>query len=338
MKRLSSLLGKLGFLIGISLLLSIYFAPRFPVASASTAPQVLRGHTGAVSSIDVSHDGRLIATGSLDRTVRLWDAQTSKPAQTLQGHQAEVYAVAFSPNDRLLASSSYDGRVMLWDVKAGKLLRTLEIKGWSTAIAFSPDSRQLAVGSQERNIVIYDAQGGKVLRTFETRGSINTLAFSPDGRYLASANSSIALWNLQTGQIIKTLRGHQGSIMSISFSKDGHLLASASRDKTARLWNVETGESMKTFETLTPIAVSYAPQPIKRKMPVTAVAFSPDGKLLAMTTGRAVHVWNASTGDQIRILEGHTESITGAVFFPDGNSLASSSLDGTVRIWSLKSQ
>jgi len=319
-------------------LLSICLVSGFLVSSAQTVPQVLRGHTGAISSIAVSQDGRLIATGSLDRTVRLWDAQTGKAIRILQDHKAEVYAVAFSPDDRILASSSYDGRVMLWDVRAAKLLRVLEIKGWSIAVAFSPDSRQLAVASQQRNIVIYDVQNGSALRTLETRGGINILAFSPDGRCLASDGAAIELWDLQTGKVSKSLQGHRGSVRGIAFSPDGRFLASAGADKTARLWNLETGESVRVIETLTPIVTSYAPEGVKRKMPVTAVAFSPDGKLLAMTTGRAIHLWDVSTGDQVRTLEGHAQSVTSVVFLPDGNSLASCSLDGTIRIWFVKSQ
>ncbi len=329
--------GKLIVTAGISfLLLSIYPASKFFV-SASTAPEILRGHANAISSIDVSQDGRLIATGSIDQTVRLWNAQTGKTMQILRGHKSEVYAVAFSLDNRLLASSGYDGRVILWSVKSGKPLRTLEVKSWSVAIAFSPDSRQLAVGSQDRNIVIYDAQTGNILRTLETRFGVNAVAFSPDGRYLAGGSFSIAIWNLQTGQIGKTLQGHQNSVRAIAFSKDSRFLASGSVDKTARIWNVETGETVKTLQTETPVTLKLQSRTLnlKWKMPVTSVVFSPDGKSLAMGTGRAIHLWDISTGNAVKTLEGHQQSVTGVVFLPDGNSLASSSLDGTVQMWSL---
>lgn len=339
MMRLTSRLTKPIFITTVFVLLvSVCLASRSFVASALTEPQVLRGHTDAVSSIDVSHDGRVIATGSLDHTVRLWDTQTGRTTRIFQAHKDEVYAVAFSPDDRMLASSSYDGRVILWDVNTGKLLRTLQITGWSVAVAFSSDGSQLAVASQKRNIFVYDVRTGSILRTMETRGAMNVLAFSPDGRYLASGSYAIGFADAKTGRVSKSLQGHRGSVRGIAFSKDGRFLASASADKTARLWDVETGATIKTFETTTPIAASYAPQPIQRKMPVTAVAFSPDGKLLAMTTGRAIHLWDVATGNQVRTLEGHAESVTGVVFLPAGNSLASSSLDGTVRIWSLGSQ
>lgn len=329
--------GKLMVMAVVSfLLLATYPASEFFV-SASASPEILRGHTNAISAIDVSQDGRLIATGSIDRTVRVWDVQTGKTVWTLDGHKSEVYAVAFSPDNQLLASSGYNGRVIIWSVKSGKPLRSLEVKQWSVAIAFSPDGRQLAIGSQDRNIVVHDVQSGKILRTLETRIGVDAVAFSPDGRYLAGGWFAIAIWDLQTGQVRKVLKGHDNSVKAITFSKDGRFLASGSVDKTARIWNVETGETIKTLQTETPITLKLPSRTLnlKWKMPVTSVAFSPDGKTLAMGMGRSVHLWDVLTGNILKTLEGHEQSVTGIVFLPDGNSLASCSLDGTVHRWSL---
>lgn len=329
LSKVKSIVAAVGFF-----LFAIYAVSEFSSVSASAAPEILRGHTNSVSSVAVSADGSLIASASLDHTVRLWDARTGKTILVLSGHKEEVYAAAFSPDNQTLASSDYDGRVIIWSVKSGKPLRTLEIKGWSTAIAFSPDGNLLAVANQEPGTNIYDVKNGNVVRTIETTGYTNAIAFSPDGRYLATARGAIGLWDLQTGKVVKRFEGHQGSIKAVAFSKDGRFLASASNDKTARVWNVETVENTKTFQTLTPIAVKYSTKPFEWKMPFTSVAFSPDGKTLAAATGRTVHLFDIATGKQIKTLEGHELSITSVVFSPDGKSIVSGSLDNTVRVWS----
>lgn len=336
MIRLNTARAKLFLLAGLCVaLLSIHSISKFSVTLAFTPPQVLKGHQNAVTSIDVSPNGNLIATASLDRTVRLWDVRGGKAIRVLRGHKDEVYTAVFSPNNERLASSSYDGSVLLWDVASGKLLLTLKVSDWSTTLDFSADSRQLAVGSQNRNVVIFDAQTGNILRTLETKNPTSVVAFSPNGRYLAVGYRALEVWDLQTNKIVKTLR--QSGVTAIAFSPDSRLIASGSGDKSARIWNLETGEQLKKLETDTPLfwQLSSGNQTVRLRLPVTSVAFSPDGKTLAMGTGRAVHLWDASTGNQLQTLEGHTKFVTGVTFLPDGNSLASSSLDGTVRVWSL---
>ena len=122
----------------------------------------------------------------------------------------------------------------------------------------------------------------------------------------------------------------------MAFSKDGRLLASGSADKTARIWNVESGEMIKIIQPESPITLKLQARilNLKRKMPVTSVAFSPDGKSLAIGTGRVISLLDVLTGNTLRVFEGHEQSVSGVAFLPEGDSLASSSLDGTIRLWS----
>ncbi len=164
--------------------------------------QTLEGHSGSVESIAFSPDGKLLASGSFDKTIKLWDIATGDVQQNLEGHLNMIESIAFSPDGKLLASDSYDETVKLWDTTTDDVQQTLE--GHSKPI--------------------------------------QSIAFSPDGMLLASdsTDKTIKLWNIVTGDV-QTLEGHSGSIESIVFSPDGKLLASGSLNKTIKLWDTATG-------------------------------------------------------------------------------------------------
>jgi WD40 repeat protein len=159
----------------------------------------LTGYTSDVWSVAFSPDGRLLASGSNDKTIKLWEVASGSLVRTLSGHTDWVRSVAFSPDGRLLASGSYDDTIKLWEVASGREVRTLTgHTGWVWSMAFSPDGRLLASGSNDKTIKLWDVASGREVRTLTGHTNwVNSVAFSPDGRLLASGSyKEIRLWDI----------------------------------------------------------------------------------------------------------------------------------------------
>ncbi|MFD1374081.1 nSTAND1 domain-containing NTPase [Actinoplanes sichuanensis] len=286
--------------------------------------RTLTGHTDTIYSAAFSPDGKTLATGSVDQTVRLWDVATGTNLETLTGHTGPIWSVAFSPDGKTLATGSVDQSVRLWDVATGTHLRTLT--GHTHAIwsvAFSPDGKTLATGGHDATVRLWEVATGAGRRILRGHtDAVWSLAFSPDGRTLASGgwDHMVRLWDVATGAGRRILAGHTDTVFAMRFSPNGSRLATGSRDNSVRLWNVATGTSsrIRTDQTGT----------------LYTMAFSPSGRTLA-TSGQdnAVRLWDVATGAGLRSLSGHTNVIFSMAFSRDGTTLATGSQDNTVRMW-----
>jgi len=285
--------------------------------------QTLSGHSDAVLSVAFSPDGKVLASGSYDKTIELWEVATGRKITSLTGHSNYVLSVAFSPDGKVLASGSSDKTIKLWEVATGREINTLS--GHSntvSSVAFSPDGQVLASGSYDKTIKLWEVATGMQINTLSDHSDgVTSVAFSPDGKVLASGNDkTIKLWDVATGRVINTLSGHSSSVYSVAFSPDGKVLASGSADNTIKLWEVATGREINS---LTGHSDS-----------VRSVAFSPDGKVLASgSLDKTIKLWEVATGREINSLTGHSDSVRSVAFSPDGKVLASGSYDKTIKLW-----
>ncbi|MEW5959909.1 MAG: NB-ARC domain-containing protein, partial [Chloroflexota bacterium] len=303
--------------------------PEVNFAGADLARSVFTDVFGFVNSVTFSPDGQLLAVGTEEGEIRLWQVATGQRAGLCRGHANAVQSVAFSPDGRLLASGSKDQTVRLWDAYTGQCLNTLPgHTDWVRSVAFSPTGEILASGSDDQTVRLWDLrQTGQALHTLPGHTDwVNSVAFSPTGETLASgsADQTVRLWDTHTGQCLNTLPGHTNWVNSVAFSPAGEILASGSADRTVRLWNAHTGQALHTLHG----HIDW----------VNSVAFSPTGETLASgSADRTVRLWDLrNAGQCLNTLPGHTNRVNSVAFSPTGEILASGSTDQTVRLWDLR--
>lgn len=272
-------------------------------------------------------DGRLIATASADKTVRVWDTQTGANRATLRGHNVFVCAVRFSPDSQYLVSGGGypDNYLCLWKVATNERLAVLH--GHTNAIpwvVYASDGTRFASGSFDQTVRLWDGPTGKPLATLRGHTNwVNDIAFSPNNRYLVSAayDRTLRLWDGTTGEFLAVLRGHTAPVARIAFRPDGSQLASAGWDGTIRLWDIEHLARRGVLRGHTDF--------------VYAVGLSPDGRHVASASwDGTLRVWELTTGREVaRLAHPDAEPVISLAFSPDGAHIATYARDFAVHWW-----
>jgi WD40 repeat protein len=293
----------------------------------------LVGHTGWIWAARFSPDGGRIGTSSSDGTARIWDARTGRELLVLAGHTKNVFDITFSPDGTRVLTGSVDGTARVWDVRpqgardAATLPAQSGVQGAQVS-DYSPDGKLLAVGGGGPTPAsLWNPTTGKKLRNLAHDGDVFAAAFSPGGtRIVLSGYGAPVVVDTASGRPVLKLR-HSGTGFQpgAAWSPDGMLIALglASAPSGAGLWDAHTGKLLRRF-----------PDPAG----ASAVAFSPDGRLLAAGSfAGTVSIWDVASAQKRRTLPGSVgDSITDIAFSQDGK-LATSSLNGTATIWDTRS-
>ena len=285
----------------------------------------LEGHSKKVRSVAFSPDRKILASGSLDYTVKLWDVNGEKNIHTFK-HAAAVKSVVFSPDGMILASGgNVTGRndgINLWDMTTKEKISTLNHGGSVFSLSFSPDGTMLASGSDDLTIKLWNVETKEKITTLHYGYNVESVSFSHDGTILASGayDGTIKLWDIRAETEIVTLKYPIG-IDSVLFSPNGTTFVAATLGDTIHIWNVHD------IQVGTEIAY------LVHKDNITSLAFSPDGAILASgTLIGSIKLWDFEKEIEITSF-GHTSGITSLSFSHDGTTLASGTSDGTIRLW-----
>ncbi|CAE6391459.1 unnamed protein product [Rhizoctonia solani] len=294
---------------------------------------VHEGHDSAVQSVAFAPDGKLVASGSQDSTIRIWDAQSTFPiGSPFQGHNSPwgIKTIAYSHLNDMLASGAGDSTVCLWNPSTGQQIgQPLEgHEDGVNAVVFSPRANIVASGSNDKTIRLWDTRNA-TLAFGPYAGHtdrVNSVAFSPDGTRIVSGSGdqTFRVWDTERGSTIIIGQGHTWGVNSVSFSPDGSQIVTGSHDGTVRLWDVRSGTAIgKPYE--------------GHDWWVSSVAFSPDGTWFASGSGDStVRIWDKRSGNlAAEPFEGHTNWVYSVAFSPCGTRIVSGGNDDKVLIWSI---
>lgn len=328
--------------------LSSFAAQKYPVKADLQKPEIYvqTGHSQAVHALMFSPDGKYLASGGGDKSIRTWDLTTRRQMWTfmpnLHDQFNSIRSLAYSPDGKMLVSSGFAPDIKVWDLETGREKLNIPIGNavsFASAVTFSPDGTTLAAAcgqnvpnSPDHTIQLFNAKTGKRIKIIRGHTEIiSSVAFSPDGKYLASGSgvsgnlgkdNTIRMWEVKSGKEVHRFAGHTTGITRVVFSPDGKYLASIAHDFNIIIWDAK---KKKLLKTITQSQAKF----------FSAIAFSPDSRRLASTISKTVTFWDITTGKATATITDNDIYGNEVCFSPDGKQIAVNGDKGAIQIWNV---
>ncbi|GMH33941.1 hypothetical protein BSKO_01775 [Bryopsis sp. KO-2023] len=358
--------------VSVESALKIVYQPQavFRVRPVSRCTASISGHSEAVLSVNFSPDGKHLASGSGDATVRLWDLNTQTALHTCKGHQNWVLVVSWSPDARTLCTADMDGKVFMWNPETGQCLGTCKgHRKWITSIAWEPahlcyPSQRFCTGSKDCTIKIWTAKTRKCEMTLSNQSKmISCVKWAGDGSILsASRDRTISVWDSKEGRLLHRLHGHAHWVNSLALSSDSvlrsgpfdHTGRAPTTDEEARKVAIEryetaTGKSPERLvsgsddHTMILWKPAEGTKPLARmtghQQLINQVQFSPDGRwIISASFDKSVKLWDGLNGTFVATFHGHVGPVFQVAWATDSRMFVSGSQDSTLKVWDMKTK